>query len=60
MKNGLGGFTPDGREYVVVLDGERETPLPWSNVLANPDAGHHREQFGIRSSPGQATAVRIG
>jgi cyclic beta-1,2-glucan synthetase len=39
MENGLGGFTPDGREYVIVLDGERETPLPWSNVLANPDFG---------------------
>jgi cyclic beta-1,2-glucan synthetase len=39
MDNGLGGFTPDGREYVIVLDGERETPLPWSNVLANPAFG---------------------
>jgi cyclic beta-1,2-glucan synthetase len=39
MDNGLGGFTPDGREYVVVLEGERETPLPWSNVIANPDLG---------------------
>ena len=39
MENGLGGFTPDGREYVVVLDGDRETPLPWSNVLANPEFG---------------------
>ncbi len=39
MENGLGGFTADGREYVVVLDGERETPLPWSNVLANPEFG---------------------
>ena len=39
MENGLGGFTPDGREYVIVLDGERETPLPWSNVLANPAFG---------------------
>ncbi len=39
MENGLGGFTRDGREYVVVLDGERETPLPWSNVLANPTFG---------------------
>jgi cyclic beta-1,2-glucan synthetase len=39
MANGLGGFAPDGREYVIVLEGERETPLPWSNVLANPGFG---------------------
>ena len=26
-------------QYVVVLEGERETPLPWSNVLANPEFG---------------------
>jgi cyclic beta-1,2-glucan synthetase len=37
--NGLGGFTQDGREYVVVLDGDRETPLPWVNVIANPGFG---------------------
>ena len=39
MENGYGGFTRDGREYMVVLDGERETPPPWSNVLANPAFG---------------------
>ena len=39
LANGLGGFTPDGREYVVVLEGDRETPLPWSNVIANPEFG---------------------
>ena len=39
MENGHGGFTTDGREYVIVLDGTRETPLPWSNVLANPAFG---------------------
>ena len=39
LGNSLGAFTTDGREYVIVLDGERETPLPWSNVLANPDFG---------------------
>ena len=39
LGNGLGGFTRDGREYVVVLEGERETPLPWVNVLANPRFG---------------------
>jgi cyclic beta-1,2-glucan synthetase len=39
MDNGLGGFAPDGREYVIVLDRDRETPLPWSNVLANSEFG---------------------
>ena len=39
LSNGLGGFTPDGREYVVVLSGREETPLPWSNVLASPAFG---------------------
>jgi cellobiose phosphorylase len=37
--NGVGGFGEDGREYVVVLDGHDETPLPWTNVLANPGFG---------------------
>jgi cyclic beta-1,2-glucan synthetase len=39
LENGLGGFTPDGREYVIVLDGDRDTPLPWWNVMANPEFG---------------------
>jgi cyclic beta-1,2-glucan synthetase len=39
LGNGLGGFTEDGREYVVTLDSDRETPLPWANVLANPSFG---------------------
>ncbi len=39
MHNGLGGFSRDGREYVIALSGDRETPLPWCNVLANPQFG---------------------
>jgi cyclic beta-1,2-glucan synthetase len=39
LDNRLGGFTRDGREYVVRLDGDQETPLPWANVLANPQFG---------------------
>ena len=39
LPNGLGGFASDGREYVIALDGDRETPLPWSNVIANPTFG---------------------
>ena len=34
--NGLGGFTPDGREYVITTSREQRTPAPWVNVLANP------------------------
>ena len=34
--NGLGGFTSDGREYVITTSGEQRTPAPWVNVLANP------------------------
>ena len=34
--NGLGGFTPDGREYVIRTTREVRTPAPWINVLANP------------------------
>ena len=34
--NGLGGFTPDGREYVITTSHGHVTPAPWVNVLANP------------------------
>jgi len=37
--NGLGGFTPDGREYVITTAPGRATPAPWANVLANPQFG---------------------
>jgi cyclic beta-1,2-glucan synthetase len=39
MENGFGGFGEGGRTYEIVLDGDRETPHPWSNVLANPSFG---------------------
>lgn len=37
--NGLGGFTPDGREYVIQLRPGQTTPAPWSNLIANPNFG---------------------
>ena len=37
--NGLGGFTKDGREYVITLKPGDTTPAPWVNVLANPNFG---------------------
>ncbi|KKN48668.1 hypothetical protein LCGC14_0650660 [marine sediment metagenome] len=37
--NGLGGFTPDGREYVITLKPGQTTPAPWVNVIASPHIG---------------------
>ena len=37
--NGLGGFTQDGREYVIYLGPDTHTPAPWVNVIANPTFG---------------------
>jgi len=37
--NGLGGFTQDGREYVITTAPGQLTPAPWANVLANPQFG---------------------
>ncbi|MEJ2388374.1 MAG: cyclic beta 1-2 glucan synthetase, partial [Chromatiaceae bacterium] len=37
--NGMGGFTPDGREYVITTAHGQVTPAPWVNVLANPTFG---------------------
>jgi cellobiose phosphorylase len=37
--NGTGGFTRDGREYIIDLPRGRRTPAPWVNVIANPRLG---------------------
>ena len=39
LTNGLGGFTDGGRAYAIVLGGDQETPLPWTNVIANDHFG---------------------
>ncbi len=46
--NGIGGFTPDGREYVMTTARGQVTPAPWVNVLANPHFG------SVISESGQA------
>ncbi len=37
--NGTGGFTRDGREYIIDLPPGRRTPAPWVNVIANERLG---------------------
>ena len=39
LDNGLGGFSRDGREYIIHLKPGQHTPHPWINVIANPQLG---------------------
>jgi cyclic beta-1,2-glucan synthetase len=38
-ENGVGGFSSDGREYLLFLEPGCWTPAPWVNVIANPAFG---------------------
>ncbi|MFP5108616.1 GH36-type glycosyl hydrolase domain-containing protein [Neobacillus sp. C211] len=37
--NGWGGFSPDGKEYRIMIKNGNHLPAPWINVLANPRFG---------------------
>ena len=54
--NGFGGFSPDGREYVIYLPPGAATPAPWSNVIANPEFGCLVTESGL----GATWAVNSG
>ena len=45
--NGLGGFTPDGREYVITTAHGKVTPTPWVNVIANAHFGSVVSENGL-------------
>jgi cyclic beta-1,2-glucan synthetase len=45
--NGYGGFSPDGREYVIDLVPGQWTPAPWINVIANPGFGFLVSEAGL-------------
>lgn len=45
--NGLGGFSENGKEYTINLTGYNNTPLPWSNVIANPEFGTVVTESGL-------------
>jgi cyclic beta-1,2-glucan synthetase len=45
--NGLGGFTPDGKEYITLLNQGTVTPAPWSNVIANESFGTIVTESGL-------------
>jgi cellobiose phosphorylase len=45
--NGIGGFTPDGNEYVITIRSGEATPAPWANVLANANFGTVISESGL-------------
>ncbi len=44
---GLGGFTRDGREYAIAVNGGATTPTPWCNVIANNEFGCLTSESGL-------------
>ncbi|MFS8136855.1 MAG: GH36-type glycosyl hydrolase domain-containing protein [Thermomonas sp.] len=44
--NGYGGFDKDGREYVTIINDGRRPPMPWLNVIANPEFGFTATEAG--------------
>ena len=44
--NGIGGFNQKGSAYVIHLNRDQVTPLPWSNVVANPNFGFLVTELG--------------
>jgi N,N'-diacetylchitobiose phosphorylase len=53
LDNGVGGFTSDGRAYVMRLAVGQRPPLPWTHVVAN-------ESFGFISSESGAATTWSG
>ena len=47
FRNGVGGFTPDGKEYVTTTTLEQSTPAPWCNVIANEKFGTILSESGV-------------
>ena len=45
--NGVGGYSPDGKSYVIYLSPQLSTPHPWINVIANPHFGVMVSENGI-------------
>jgi cyclic beta-1,2-glucan synthetase len=45
--NGIGGFSADGREYVMTVGPSLQTPAPWCNVLSNARFGSVVSEAGL-------------
>ncbi|WP_446897778.1 GH36-type glycosyl hydrolase domain-containing protein [Clostridium sp. LBM24168] len=45
--NELGGFSKDGRSYIIILKDYNNTPAPWINVISNKHFGFHVSEAGM-------------
>lgn len=45
--NGIGGFTTDGKNYVMYLGPNTQSPIPWINVIANSQFGTIVTESGL-------------
>lgn len=46
FNNGTGGFSANGKEYIIDLAGDRTTPAPWINVIGYPNFGFMVSEMG--------------
>lgn len=44
--NEFGGFSQDGKSYIILLKDYRSTPAPWINVISNKNFGFHVSEAG--------------
>ncbi len=45
--NEVGGFSSEGKSYIIVLKDYKHTPAPWINVISNKKFGFHVSESGI-------------
>ncbi|WP_026309544.1 glycoside hydrolase family 94 protein [Niabella aurantiaca] len=46
FNNGTGGFTHDGKEYILISDQQKKSPAPWCNIIANKEIGSMLSESG--------------
>jgi len=57
--NGWGGFSKDGREYIIHIKPDSPPPMPWCNVIANKQFGTVVSQSGGYSWAENAHEFRL-
>jgi cyclic beta-1,2-glucan synthetase len=50
FKNGYGGFSADGKEYIIELPPGKNTPAPWVNVIGYPTFGFMVSESGSQNT----------